>query len=518
MKIFTAFSLLASCAVSQRLAPDARKILVNQNGHRSERRFVYKHAAGTSVLGSAFRNSSRTANNASAQPAIVKLSDLVSVKDYGAVGDGITDSSAAIQAAAHATSAQGTMRFSKATYNVSLGFIVPAGITVDLNGATLRINGPISLGTRVTVQNGAITWTNRGGALINSTVRYFDVLKVSDDDSIINVSFLGSGGIGSVGVSLNQSAIRWAGTAYPGFAVSANRVTVRNCYFTNMSTGIFVGGAARDAIPYGWQVIKNRFEGIVGYRGNSEGYGVLYSPASYSIIQGNTFKTIARHAIYLAGGASYNDVSNNDISEVDNVGIQLNNYPQYAAVQHNKIYRNILSHITKSIAYGYSSSVGIGCFQNSLYNVIENNFISDFQDVGIMVVATDSNNRLAGLGNRILQNVIYGTGTALTAGIEIDNPDGYVVQGNQVSVASGYAIAQSVATTGYAPAIPTVIRDNTMAGLGPSVYGLRMQSKSVPNIIANNHYMGIVSARQVLDTGSGNLYDHVASDVDSPKR
>ncbi|MCK9993163.1 MAG: hypothetical protein Dbin4_01683, partial [Alphaproteobacteria bacterium] len=57
-----------------------------------------------------------------------KLRDVVSVKDFGAVGDGIADDTAEIQAAATAVGYGGTLYFPKGTYFVSA--------TITLRGAT----------------------------------------------------------------------------------------------------------------------------------------------------------------------------------------------------------------------------------------------------------------------------------------------------------------------------------------------------------------------------------------------
>lgn len=69
-----------------------------------------------------------------------KSRDIVSVKDFGAVGDGVTDDASSIlKAFDYARANPGTaITFPKATYLVSFGFYVPTDTTILLNGSTLK--------------------------------------------------------------------------------------------------------------------------------------------------------------------------------------------------------------------------------------------------------------------------------------------------------------------------------------------------------------------------------------------
>ena len=77
-----------------------------------------------------------------------KLKETVSVKDFGAVGDGTTDDSGSILAAFNAvrTVGGGTVSFPKATYLISHGFNIPTNTVILLNGSTLRATTTFSQG------------------------------------------------------------------------------------------------------------------------------------------------------------------------------------------------------------------------------------------------------------------------------------------------------------------------------------------------------------------------------------
>ena len=87
---------------------------------------------------------------------VIKLNDTVSVKDFGAVGDGVTDDTAAIQAAI--ASAPGTLEFPAGVYlcesRVIAGTECPNGISFIGTGNT---GAPGSGSTAVTIRYTATT-------------------------------------------------------------------------------------------------------------------------------------------------------------------------------------------------------------------------------------------------------------------------------------------------------------------------------------------------------------------------
>ena len=200
-------------------------------------------------------------NNDGTHKKLTQVTDpWVDARAYGAVGNGTTDDTAALQAALNLVPINGILDLANKTYKVS------AGLTLA-NGATIR--------------NGKITW---------SVTSAIDIFTVKDNTIFDNVRFNGSGAIGTVGVPLYQRAI-FGGT---NPAIPAINVTIKNCRFENMTGGIWSGGASTDSVPTGWKIFDNHFENIVGYKGNSEGYAVILTPSSKGLVSGNTFKTITR--------------------------------------------------------------------------------------------------------------------------------------------------------------------------------------------------------------------------------
>lgn len=82
-----------------------------------------------------------TATGSSASRSLKdRFADTVNVKDFGAVGDGVTDDTAAIQAAINACGLFGFVNFPKAVYKISSSLNLPV-ISSTVSGVTLNGNG-----------------------------------------------------------------------------------------------------------------------------------------------------------------------------------------------------------------------------------------------------------------------------------------------------------------------------------------------------------------------------------------
>ncbi len=66
-----------------------------------------------------------------------RFADVVNVKDFGAVGDGVADDTAAIQAAVNASQGKTLIGVSGETYLIRDQIVIPSNITIDWQGATI---------------------------------------------------------------------------------------------------------------------------------------------------------------------------------------------------------------------------------------------------------------------------------------------------------------------------------------------------------------------------------------------
>jgi hypothetical protein len=116
--------------------------------------------------------------------AQAKMRERISVQDYGAVGDGVTDDAAAILKAFNYSRTIGgcDVDFPKATYLISHGFNVPTNTTVHLNGSVIKTTTTYSQGTIPTY--GAI-----------SMFEVSNRVPFAGAPAIENISFIGDGAL-----------------------------------------------------------------------------------------------------------------------------------------------------------------------------------------------------------------------------------------------------------------------------------------------------------------------------------
>lgn len=204
-----------------------------------------------------------------------KLRDIVSVKDFGAVGNGIADDTAAIAAAIAATPSGGTLFFPPGTY---LGWLIVRKNNVTIMGAgsastTIKIpNGatytqPKEAGGTITgvpscIEVGDLAMGNLAGAYTNIRVQGFTLDGNKTNTTAPTADVLGLGlnftnasycsfddirainchGVG-IGFFINSNYMIGRGyvencafaTSYPGFDINSSKygicdIVVRNCY------------------------------------------------------------------------------------------------------------------------------------------------------------------------------------------------------------------------------------------------------------------------------------------------
>ena len=170
-----------------------------------------------SLLGS---NYNQGGTGAVARTTASKLQESVSVKDFGAVGDGSNDDTTAITAAFTAAAAGSILSFPPGTYKVSGVNVTGKAITLMGYGATLNCTGA----------TGAIQKTDHGNKLIVKG------LSFTGSGAGINFTAAPSNNTGNELLVCDCNFATSAGT-YGIYSIGGREHIIKNCYFTGINTG-----------------------------------------------------------------------------------------------------------------------------------------------------------------------------------------------------------------------------------------------------------------------------------------
>lgn len=217
---------------------------------------------------------------------------MIDVRAMGAVGDGVSDDTAAFQATLNSGS---TVFVPPGTYKLTK--------TLSLNGATMFGTGPNSV-------------LKCGNAI-------FNVFEVSGSRSRLRSVMIEGA---AVNESTEQFAIVTSKTAPPeDFAVT-------DVHFSNLNSGIKFEARAKNC-----RVENSHFERLIGTT-SGHGYGVLSGAVDGLIITGNTFcgsrdARQGRHAVYISAGGRKVIASHNIICEFSHEAMCTNAYEYHHPVE-----------------------------------------------------------------------------------------------------------------------------------------------------------------------------------------
>ena len=397
-------------------------------------------------------------SGASQRTVLDKLRDVVSVKDFGAVGDGVADDTAAVQAALNSGSAG--VYVPKGVYGIGSQMTVPASVTVYGDGSGSEFKMLASLDTMFSV-NG-------------DNVHFRDLAFRGTDTEI-------SG-------SANERII---------VAVQRTNVTVTGCEL--METIIAVQYQECDSCSMSGCYIHN-----IRHRIDlSQGYGLLCNTDNENlIICDNRFEDIGRHAIYVTSGSSNVSISGNVINVCESVAIAVST----TSAQNPSRNISIVGNTVTAVA-GTVSPSGIGVFVNSENIVISGNCLYDIEDDGIFVeggaseVQADNPRHITITGNALRD--------CDQRGIRTVNASQIAITGNHCSsCVTGIAVQSSSSGTG------ALFSDVTVSGnqcIGSGTYGLivagtasctgiQVSGNTIRGSVTRDYHLPTISGTSLLPT------------------
>ena len=263
-----------------------------------------------------------------------KLDDRVNLRDFGAVGDGATDDTAAIQRAiSYVSKNKKILDVNEGTFLVGEILVPPFS---ELRGAGMNKTTFISTGTLSILKtvglNGSGLMTDISSAIqtprdINiygitfissatSALPMVDMVGVLNG-SIDNCEFKATSTIASTGTMATGISLDAVG------AITCNQVNINNCVFNHLGTSI---SSNSDIINI--KIYNNSFNnvdsGIIFSNNLTGGQGSQYGP-TYVGISGNDFNNINNQGVYVGQNLSgYSFIRSSD-NTYNNVGVGYNN-------------------------------------------------------------------------------------------------------------------------------------------------------------------------------------------------
>ena len=280
---------------------------------------TYDNISGISGLTLPIDSSDVTYNppfaNGVATNVEAKLAQTISVKDFGAVGNGVANDTAAIQAAITASEG-GSCFFPEGTYLITAAINLPSNIEIQLDpqaivqSATTNISLFFAVSkTNIKIFGGKFKYTVAGATGLNGGIN----LNTCTQCIIDGVEFEG---MQYSGVFLNESDYCTVTNCYVYDTLGThpdahdigvyndawyNTIAYNRC-FGSKSVGVFVQGPSVGKTPYRNKIIGNNIN-------PKTGYGVML----YQVTPGNQQSIVQQNHIYGILGSDLGGASGNGI-------------------------------------------------------------------------------------------------------------------------------------------------------------------------------------------------------------
>ena len=499
----------------------------------------------------------------------VKSRGAVNVKDYGAVGDGVTDDTEKIQDAIDSVGASGGV--------ISLGesgtYLITSSLVINNSNITLTGNRNTVL--LVDFAGYAITSTNNNNLLLKG----FSILGNSQIGDVLTGQ-IGTCGINIVGgsnimidgikidkmgtvvlpVSADASDAAWGGLGIRLYCSDYDliNITVQNCIITNIAgggyatgDGIYVGNRALTHETKGIKIkdnyiyntgrhsigvsllsgsissnilVQNNLCELSSLSGidNESGYDVIIESCTFNGSGTNTNfydpDTVYGETFGLRGGVATTGNSDN-VKIMKNVfndcqyGLSIGN-SQKISISHNTLNNSVLSDFSYNGARSpYNTTIDYNNFNTDLpisFYVIDDSYTIVSNNVFVGALILDKAIKMVITNNIFYNKLEFGAGTGKND-ILVSTNLFFGVAGN------GVIIFESDAAT------DVVIEDNIIDGLNSttngiyitynSVKNLKITGNTIKNIVAKGISIETLSSYNAVDMISNNKFSGMADGI-----
>lgn len=264
-----------------------------------------------------------------------KLDDTVNLRDFGALGDGVTDDTAAIQrAVTYVSQNKKVLNLNEGVFLISSSISIPPFAELrgaGINKTVLTVNTATSIFNTVGFDaNNMLTSvdtaiqtprdiTITGISFVSSSTGAPAMLNLLGviNSNIDNCEFKADPSMASTGSMANAIGLSAVG------AITCDHVNIRNCFFRNLGTAIKSDYDITNISIYG-NNFSHLDSGVIFYKTPVGGQGSLFGP-SYVDIENNEFDNINNQGLFVGSNAIGTSFIHSSNNIYNNVGIGYNN-------------------------------------------------------------------------------------------------------------------------------------------------------------------------------------------------